>query len=90
MDNRKTADAVVRRLEAAIPVYDVSERGYSLCVGLRAAVSVAVGVLAGWGAGEGRAPSWDAYAGVRPEPTVLGLTVTHIANIGLDIPADAR
>ena len=55
-----------------------------------AAVSVAVGVLAGWGAGEGPAPSWDAYAGVRPEPTVLGLTVTHIANFGLDIPADAR
>lgn len=55
-----------------------------------AAVSVAVGVLAGWGAGEGRAPSWDAYAGVRPEPTVLGLTATHIANLGLDVPADAR
>ena len=55
-----------------------------------AAVSVAVGILAGWGAGEGRAPSWDAYAGVRPEPTVLGLTVTHIMNLGLDIPADAR
>ena len=28
----KTADAVVRRLEAAIPVYDVSEQGYSLYV----------------------------------------------------------
>lgn len=55
-----------------------------------AAVSVAVGILAGWGAGEGRAPSWDAYAGVRSEPTVLGLTVTHIADLGLDIPADAR
>ena len=55
-----------------------------------AAVSVAVGILAGWGAGEGRAPSWDAYAGVRHEPTVLGLTVTHITNLGLDIPADAR
>lgn len=55
-----------------------------------AAVSVAVGILAGWGAGEGRAPSWDAYAGVRHEPTVLGLTVTHITNFGLDIPADAR
>lgn len=55
-----------------------------------AAVSVAVGVLAGWGSGEGRAPSWDAYAGVRPEPTILGLTVTHITNFGLDIPADAR
>lgn len=53
-----------------------------------AAVSVAAGLLAGWGAGEGRAPSWDAYAGVRDEPTVLGLTVTHITNIGLD--ADAR
>lgn len=55
-----------------------------------AAVSVAAGLLAGWGSGEGRAPSWDAYAGFRPEPTVLGLTVTHITNIGLDIPADAR
>nr|DAN45728.1 MAG TPA: hypothetical protein [Caudoviricetes sp.] len=58
--------------------------------GFLAAVSVAVGVLAGWGAGEGRAPSWDAYAGVRPEPTVLGLTATRIAALGLDIPADAR
>lgn len=56
---------------------------------LWAAVSVAVGILAGWGAGEpgGR---WDAFAGVRPEPTILGLTVTHITNLGLDIPADAR
>jgi len=54
------------------------------------AVAVAVGILAGWGAGEGRAPSWDAYAGVRPESTILGLTVTHITNFGLDIPADAR
>ena len=34
MNAWKTADAVARRLEAAIPVYDVSERGYSLCVGL--------------------------------------------------------
>lgn len=58
--------------------------------GFLAAVSVAVGILAGWGAGEGRAQSWDAYAGVRPEPTILGLTVTHITNFGLDIPADAR
>lgn len=56
----------------------------------RAAVAVAAGLLAGWGCGEDRAPSWDAYAGVRPEPTVLGLTVTHIANLGLDIAADAR
>lgn len=55
-----------------------------------AAVSVAVGILVGWGAGEGRAPGWDAYAGVRPEPTVLGLTVTHITNLGLDTHADAR
>lgn len=55
-----------------------------------AAVSVAVGILAGWGAGEDRAPSWDAYAGVRDEPTVLGLTVTYITNLGLDTPADAR
>lgn len=58
---------------------------------LWAAVSVAVGILAGWGAGaSGRAPSWDAYAGVRDEPTILGLTVTHITTLGLDIPADAR
>ena len=55
-----------------------------------AAVSVAAGLLAGWGHGEGRAPSWDAYAGVRDEPTVLGLTVTQITNLGLDISADAR
>lgn len=55
-----------------------------------AAVSVAAGILAGWGCGEVQAPSWDAYAGVRSEPTVLGLTVTHITNIGLDITADAR
>lgn len=34
MDTRKAADAVVGRLEAAIPVYNVSERGYSLYVGL--------------------------------------------------------
>ena len=57
---------------------------------LTAAVAVAVGFLAGWGHGDGRAPSWDAYAGVRDEPTVLGLTVTHITSLGLDIPADAR
>lgn len=74
----------------------VSEPGYRLvdaprCARRRypmrrfwAAVSVAVGLLAGWGAGEGRSQSWDAYAGVRPEPTVLGLTVTYITNIGLD------
>lgn len=55
----------------------------------RTAVAVAVGLMAGWGHGEdpGR---WDAYAGVREEPTVLGLTATHIANLGLDVPADAR
>lgn len=57
---------------------------------LWAGVSVAVGILAGWGSGEDRAPSWDAFTGVRPEPTILGLTVTHITNLGLDIPADAR
>ena len=34
MDTWKTADAVVRRLEAAIPVYDVSEQGCSLYVSL--------------------------------------------------------
>nr|DAK02583.1 MAG TPA: hypothetical protein [Caudoviricetes sp.] len=27
---------------------------------------------------------WDAFAGVRDEPTVLGLTVIQITNIGLD------
>ena len=48
-----------------------------------AAVSVAVGILAGWGSGEGSS-RWDAFAGVRDEPTVLGLTVTHITNLGLD------
>ena len=53
------------------------------------AVSVAVGILAGWGAGEDSS-RWDAYAGVRPEPTILGLTVTHITYLGLDTPADAR
>lgn len=54
------------------------------------AVAVAVGLMAGWGHGEGRAPSWDAYAGVREEPAVLGLTATHIANLGPDVPVDAR
>ena len=34
MNAWKTADAVVRRLEDTIPVYDVSEQGYSLYVGL--------------------------------------------------------
>lgn len=34
MDTWKTADAVVRHLEATIPVYDVSEQGYSLYVSL--------------------------------------------------------
>lgn len=34
MNTWKTADAVVRYLEAAIPVYDVSEHGYSLYVSL--------------------------------------------------------
>lgn len=34
MNNWKTADAVVRRLEATIPVYDVSEQGHSLYVSL--------------------------------------------------------
>ena len=34
MNAWKTADAVVRRLEAAIPVYDVSAQGCSLYVGL--------------------------------------------------------
>lgn len=34
MNTWKTADAVVRHLEAAIPVYDVSERGYSFYVSL--------------------------------------------------------
>ena len=50
------------------------------------AVCVAVGALAGWGSGEdmGR---WEAYAGIRDEPTVLGLTVIQITNIGLDTEA---
>lgn len=34
MNTRKTANAVVRYLEATIPVYDVSEQGYSLYVSL--------------------------------------------------------
>lgn len=34
MNTRKTANAVVRHLEATIPVYDVSEQGYSLYVSL--------------------------------------------------------
>ena len=53
---------------------------------LWAGVAAAVGLLAGWGCGE--APSrWDAFAGVREEPTVLGLTVTHITALGLDTEA---
>lgn len=34
MNTWKVADAVVRHLEATIPVYDVSEQGYSLYVSL--------------------------------------------------------
>ena len=34
MNNWKTANAIVRHLEATIPVYDVSEQGYSLYVSL--------------------------------------------------------
>lgn len=34
MNTRKTAAAVVRHLEATIPVYNVSEQGYSLYVSL--------------------------------------------------------
>ena len=34
MNTWKTANAVVRHLEATIPVYDVSEQGCSLCVSL--------------------------------------------------------
>lgn len=34
MNTWKAANAVVRRLEAALPVYDVSEQGYSLYVNL--------------------------------------------------------
>lgn len=34
MNTWRAANAVVRHLEAAIPVYDVSERGYSLYVSL--------------------------------------------------------
>ena len=33
MNTWKTANAVVRHLEAATPVYDVSEQGYSLVDG---------------------------------------------------------
>lgn len=47
------------------------------------AVCVAVGALAGWGSGE-LGSRWDAFAGVRDEPTVLGLTVIQITNLGLD------
>lgn len=52
-----------------------------------AAVAVAVGALAGFGHGEGLS-RWDAYAGIRDEPTVLGLTVIQVIHYGLD--ADAR
>lgn len=34
MNAWKTANTVVRHLEAAIPVYDVSEQGYGLYVSL--------------------------------------------------------
>lgn len=34
MNTWRTANAVVRHLEATIPVYDVSEQGYSLYVSL--------------------------------------------------------
>ena len=34
MNTWKTANAIVRHLEATIPVYDVSEQGYSLYVSL--------------------------------------------------------
>ena len=34
MNAWRTANAVVRHLEATIPVYDVSEQGYSLYVSL--------------------------------------------------------
>lgn len=34
MNNWKAANAVVRHLEATIPVYDVSEQGYSFYVSL--------------------------------------------------------
>lgn len=34
MNTWKTANAVVRHLEATTPVYDVSEQGYSLYVSL--------------------------------------------------------
>lgn len=34
MNTWETANAVVRHLEASIPVYDVSEQGYSLYVSL--------------------------------------------------------
>lgn len=90
MNAWKTANAVVRHLPQGLRHRAPCARRVGPVRCFWAAVSVAVGILAGWGAGEGRAPSWDAYAGVRPEPTILGLTVTHIMNFGLDIPADAR
>lgn len=34
MNTWKTANAVVRHLEATTPAYDVSEQGYSPCVSL--------------------------------------------------------
>ena len=114
MNTKSPADAVVRRLERSIPVYDGRELDYSApavrtyeggldlledlhtrapCARRRrrvglvrrfwTAVAVAVGLLAGWGHGEDSS-RWDAFAGVRDEPTVLGLTVTHITNSGLD------
>ena len=43
MNAWKTADAVVRRLEAAIPVYDVSERGYSPYAGIAPCVRTCEG-----------------------------------------------
>ena len=89
MNTWKTVDAPLEDLDADLRVRD-DVGGWGLVRRLWAAVSVAVGILAGWGAGEGQAPSWDAYAGVRHEPTILGLTVTHITNFGLDVPADAR
>lgn len=45
MTTWKTADDVVRHLEATIPVYDVSEHGYSLYVRITPGVRDDVG---GW------------------------------------------
>lgn len=80
MNTWKTANAVVRRLEAAIPVYDVSERGYSLCVGLVDGRSFIVDAPLG---GDVRiAPGVRAYeAGVA----LLGDLEAELTDAGFDV-----